>query len=84
MRFLRTVSTRRLLALIAGVVSAIAGGHRDRGRGRRQRARAAAKPLAQRDPRRLAAPPVNGITARISVHEPPDRLDRTCRAPTRS
>ncbi len=32
MRFLRTVSTRRLLALIAGLVAAIAGGTRDRGR----------------------------------------------------
>ena len=42
MRYLRTVSTRRLLAMIAGVVAVIAGGNRDRGRRGRVRTQAAA------------------------------------------
>jgi outer membrane lipoprotein-sorting protein len=66
MRFLRTVSTRRLLALIAGFVSAIAAGAAI--------AVAAAgtgpvpvhKPLAQAVHDALAAPKINGISARIS------------------
>jgi outer membrane lipoprotein-sorting protein len=66
MRFLRTVSTRRLLAVIAGFVSAIAAGAAI--------AVAAAgtgpvpphKPLAQAVHDALAAPKIGGISARIS------------------
>ena len=67
MRFLRTVSTRRLLAIIAGFVSAIAAGtaiavaaagHRPGARCR-SRWRTAVHDA-------LAAPKVSGITARIS------------------
>src|SRR5436190_9902251 len=65
MRFLRTVSTRRLLALCAGVIAAAAGGTAI--------ALAAAgggpapppKPLARAVHDALAAPSVQGVSARI-------------------
>ncbi len=66
MKFLRTVSTRRLLAMIAGLIAAIAAGTTI--------AVAAAGTGPLPPPKRLAqalhdaatAPPVTGITARIS------------------
>jgi outer membrane lipoprotein-sorting protein len=65
MKFLRTVSTRRLLALIAGVVVVVAGGTAiavaAAGNGPVPRP----KPLAEAVRSALAAPAVPGISARI-------------------
>ncbi len=66
MKFLRTASTRHLLAAIAGVLAAIAAGGAiaiaASGRGPVP----VKKPLAKAIQGALAAPPVSGISARIS------------------
>jgi outer membrane lipoprotein-sorting protein len=66
MKFLRTVSTRRLLAVIAGLIAAVAAGTAI------AVAAAGSGPVPPREPlataihQALAAQPVEGITARIS------------------
>ncbi|MGZ4187666.1 MAG: LolA family protein [Solirubrobacteraceae bacterium] len=66
MKYLRTVSTRRLLAMIAGVVAVIAAGTAIAvaagGSGPKPRAESLARAVRGA----LAAPPVKGISARIS------------------
>src|SRR5436305_2291964 len=66
MRYLRTVSTRRLLALVAGVVVAIAAGTAIAvaASGGGPKPPSASLPAAVH--RALAAPSVQGVTARIS------------------
>ncbi len=66
MRFLRTVSTRRLLAVLAGFVSAIAAGAAIAVAAAGTGPVPAQKPLAQAVHDALAAPKINGISARIS------------------
>ncbi|MGA2925284.1 MAG: hypothetical protein ABSG43_04715 [Solirubrobacteraceae bacterium] len=66
MRFLRTVSTPRLLAMIAGLVAAVAGGTAIAVAAAGAGPVAPAKPLAAAIHDALAAPPVTGISARIT------------------
>jgi len=66
MRFLRTASTRRLLAAIAGLVLAILGGTAIALAAAGGGPTPAPQPLAQAVHSALAAPAITGITARIS------------------
>jgi outer membrane lipoprotein-sorting protein len=66
MKFLRTVSTRRLLAMIAGLVLAAAAGTAIAVAAGGPGPLPPAKPLAQAIHQGLAAPSVSGITAQIS------------------
>src|SRR5205823_5292661 len=66
MKYLRTVSTKRLLAMIAGFLSAIAVGAAIAVAAQGPGPEPQPKPLAQAVHDALAAPKVNGITARIS------------------
>src|SRR5947209_1662997 len=66
MKFLRTVSTRRLLAIIVGLVSAIAAGSAIAGAAQGSGPAPAPKPLPNAIHTALAAPAPAGITARIS------------------
>jgi outer membrane lipoprotein-sorting protein len=66
MKFLRTVSTRRLLAMIAGFVTAVAAGTALALAATGNGPVPAAKPLPNAVHAALAAPQVKGITARIS------------------
>jgi outer membrane lipoprotein-sorting protein len=66
MRFLRTVSTRRLLAMIVGFVSAVAAGTALALAATGNGPVPPAKPLPNAVHAALAAPQVQGITARIS------------------
>ena len=66
MKFLRTVSTRRLLALIAGVVVAVGGGTAIALAASSSGPVPQPKPLASAVHDALGAPQVKGITARIS------------------
>ena len=66
MRFLRTVSTRRLLAVLAGFVSAVAAGAAIAVAAAGTGPIPPAKPLANAVHDAFAAPKVGGITARIS------------------
>ena len=77
MKFLRTVSTRRLLALIAGVIVAARRRHRDRRCGRPASApcRRASRSRS-RGPPGAAAPSGHGDQRSDQLHQQPDRLDR--------
>lgn len=66
MRFLRTASTRRLLSLIAGVVVAISAGAAIAVAATSGGPVPAPEPLATAVHDALAAPPVAGITARVT------------------
>lgn len=66
MKYLRTVSTRRLLALIAGVVVVIGGGTAIALAAAGSGPVAPARPLATAVHNALAAPQVNGISARVT------------------
>jgi outer membrane lipoprotein-sorting protein len=66
MKFLRTVSTRRLLAMIAGLVAAIVAGTAIAVAAAGAGPVPARKPLAQAIHGALAAPAVTGVYARIS------------------
>jgi outer membrane lipoprotein-sorting protein len=66
MRYLRTVSTRRLLALIAGLVVVIAGGTAIAVAASGKGPKPPPTSLANAVHRALAAPAVRGVTARIS------------------
>jgi outer membrane lipoprotein-sorting protein len=66
MKFLRTVSTRRLLALIAAVVAVIAGGTAIAVAAGSGGPVPRAKPLARAIHDALAAPAITGITARVT------------------
>jgi outer membrane lipoprotein-sorting protein len=66
MSYLRTVSTRRLLALIASVVAVIAAGTAIAVASGGAGPKPPAKPLAQAIHGALSAPSVQGLTARIS------------------
>jgi outer membrane lipoprotein-sorting protein len=66
MKYLRTVSTRRLLALLAGVIAVIGGGTAIAVAAGGSGPVPAPKPLASAVHDALGAPAVNGITARIS------------------
>ena len=66
MRYLRTVSTRRLLAMIAGVVAVIAGGTAIAVAAAGSGPKPPPKSLAQAVHGALTAPDVQGISARIS------------------
>jgi outer membrane lipoprotein-sorting protein len=66
MKFLRTVSTRRLLAMIAGLVVVIAGGTAIAVAATGNGPVPKREPLAKAIRLGLAAPEVNGISARIS------------------
>jgi outer membrane lipoprotein-sorting protein len=66
MKYMRTVSTRRLLALIAGVVVVIGGGTAIAIAATGSGPVPKPKPLASAVHQALAAPSVKGITARIS------------------
>lgn len=65
MKFLRTVSTGRLLAILAGAVIAVAGGTAIAIAATSNRPTPAAKPLAQTLEQALSATPQTGITATI-------------------
>ncbi|MGI8902683.1 MAG: LolA family protein [Solirubrobacteraceae bacterium] len=66
MKFLRTVSTRRLLALLTGLVLCVGGGTAIAAAASGSGPVPPAKPLANAVHDALAAPQVAGITARIS------------------
>jgi outer membrane lipoprotein-sorting protein len=66
MKFLRTVSTRRLLAMIAGLVVVIAGGTAIAVAATGSAPKPPPASLANAVHRALAAPAVQGVTARIS------------------
>jgi outer membrane lipoprotein-sorting protein len=66
MRFLRTVSTRRLLAVLAGLIIAIAGGTAIAVAASSSGPKPPQESLAQALHQAAAAPAVSGITARIS------------------
>jgi outer membrane lipoprotein-sorting protein len=66
MRYLRTASTRRLLAMIAGVIAAIAVGTAIAVAAAGSGPVPKPKPLARAIHDALTAPPIDGITARIS------------------
>ncbi len=84
MKFLRTVSTRRLLATIAGLLVAVGGGTAIAVAASSAGPVPANKPLAQAVHDALAAKSVNGITRRRPVHQPSDRRIRASRDRTRS
>lgn len=65
MRFLRTVSTQRLLAILAGVIIAVAGGTAIAVAASGSGATPPREPLAQALHQAATAPQVSGITARI-------------------
>lgn len=66
MKFLRTVSTRRLLAIIVGFVTAIAAGAAIAVAAAGNGPVPPAKPLATAVHEALGGPKINGITARVS------------------
>src|SRR5689334_6003708 len=66
MRYLRTVSTRRLLAMIAGVVAVIAAGTAIAVAAAGSGPKPPATSLAKAIHHAVAAPEVQGVTARIS------------------
>jgi outer membrane lipoprotein-sorting protein len=66
MKYLRTVSTRRLLAMIAGVVAVIAGGTAIAVAASGSGPKPAPESLARAVHGALTAPQVQGITARVS------------------
>ena len=76
MKFLRTVSTRRLLAIIVGFVTAVAAGTAIAVAAAGSGPVPPPKPLPERDPRRARRAEARRDQGADQLHQPSDRLER--------